>query len=623
MNSTAQSSHAAKLNQSISGKERIVAPVRPSTQLFVPLLILIFILQCAWFIRTQSFTNDEPEHIVAGLEAWQFGEFKQWHDQPPLARLLFSLPLLNSNWSYRYTDVQVRPVTPEPELWLYRTRPVCVVFGVALLLLIWSTARRLFSETTANFVLAFAALSPDLIAHFSLANIDGLGCLFVFAAVLQWMRYWRDPSRAQAFLLAVVLGLLLLSKFNSPPLLALILLLVFALAPGELRLNPQGLQWKRTAAISLITCLVVWAGYFFHISKVTFADQAVSLHFSGYTKLLQYEMPTLKTPISIFIPACEWLTGLGMVIAHNMEGHRSFFLGQYSTAGWKLYFPVAMLVKWPLIILLLGTAGLFVAVRRRVEGSRDLLLMSLFPAVYLFFAITSHINIGVRHVLPLYPFLLLYVGAFIEWARRTQFDWRKLRIVFFVLLVAQAADIARYEPDYLSYFTVLAKPTNTWQLLSISNTDWGQGFVALRRFQNEHPDETIHLAYVGEVNPAFYGIRYIKLKEEDRPTGLVVVSATHLSGELLKNHYAYRWLLQYPLKTVLNHSLYVFEVPPNGQPNDVQPNGGKSKVAPQPAQASSQTAPLCNASEPLCHTENPDAAQGDGWRVLYAWPAKH
>lgn len=584
--------------------------VRRSTLLVIPLLILVFVLQCAWFIRTQSFTNDEPEHIVAGLEAWQFGEFKQWHDQPPLARLLFSIPLLNSNWSYRYTEVQVRPVTPKPEDWLYRTRPVSVLFGVAFLLLLWGSARRLFSETTANFVLAFAVLSPDLIAHFSLATIDGIGCLFVFAAVLQWLRYWRDPSRPQALLLAFVLGLLMLAKFNSPPLVLLGLLLVFLLAPGEVRLDPRGVQWRRAAAIFLIACLVVWAGYFFHVSKVTFANQMVSLHFSGYTKLLQYEMPTLNTGITIFIPACEWLTGLGMVIAHNIEGHRSFFLGQYATSGWKLYFPVAMLLKWPLILLVLGTAGVLVVIRRRIASWRDLLLMSLFPSVYLLFAITSHINIGVRHVLPLYPFLLLFAGAFIEAVRLAPWDWRKTRLVFVLLLVAQAADIARYAPDYLSYFTVLVKPANTWHLLSTSNTDWGQGMFALRRFQDEHPDEPIHLAYVGEVDPAFYGIRYTRLKEEDHPTGLIVVSATHLSGELLKNHFAYRWLLQYPLKTVLNHSLYVFEVPQSDQ----------QTVPQQLPQASS--APLCTAVEPLCHTEDPDAAQGPGWRVIYAWPGR-
>jgi hypothetical protein len=624
------------------------APCTPTARIIVALLLLIFVLQCAWFIRTQSFTNDEPEHLVAGLEAWRFGEFKQWHDQPPLGRLLFSLPLINTNWQYRYIDEQVHLVAPAPEVWLYRARPVSVVFGVALLLLLWAAARRLFSETTAHFVLAFAVLSPDLIAHFSLATIDGIGCLCVFACVFQWMRYWHNPSRRNAAILGALLGLLLLAKFNSPPLVALALLLVLMLAPSQLRFNPRGLQWRRTAAILFIACLVLWSGYFFHVSRVTFADQMVTIHFSGYTKLLQYEMPTLNTPITIFWPACEWFTGLGMVVFHNMEGHRSFFLGQYPTAGVKLYFPVAMVLKWPLIVLLLAAAGAYAAIRRRIPASRDLLLMSIFPAVYFFFAVTARINIGIRHVLPLYPFLLLYAGAAIEWARRASATGapasatgapasatgaaslaayppasatgaaslaayppasatgaaslaayppasatgaapaaylpasaiesiprgcpisaafgrcgtpRFAGIFLVTLLVAQAADIARYAPDYLSYFSVLVRSANTWQLLSDSNTDWGQGFVALRQFQAAHPNEPIHLAYVGETDPAWYGIRYTRLHEEDRPTGIVIVSATHLSGQLLKNHYAYRWLLQYPLKTILNHTLYVFDVP--------------------------------------------------------------
>jgi hypothetical protein len=303
--------------------------------------------------------------------------------------------------------------------------------------------------------------------------------------------------------------------------------------------------------------MVVWSGYFFHVSKVTFADQMVTIHFSGYTKLLQYEMPTLKNPITIFLPACEWMTGLGMVVFHNMEGHRSFLLGHYSANGFKLYFPAAILLKWPLIILLLGAGGAWVVLRRLIPAWRALLLIGIFPAVYLAFAIFAHINIGVRHVLPLYPFLLLYAGAAAEWARGLR--WTKLLLG--ILLIAQAADIARYAPDYLSYFTVFVKPASTWQLLSDSNTDWGQGMVALRQYQAEHPSGAIHLAYVGEVDPALYGIRYTRLNEEERPSGIVVVSATHLSGQLLQNHSAYRWLLQYPLRTILNHTLYVFDVP--------------------------------------------------------------
>ncbi len=543
----------AILNQDASR----VFPTHRRSLILVPLLILVFVLQCAWFIRTQSFTNDEPEHIVAGLDAWHFGEFKRWHDQPPLGRLLFTLPLVNANVQYRYTEDQVRPVAPAPEVWLYRSRPVVVLLGVALLLLLWGASRNLFSETTANFVLGLAVLSPELIAHFSLATIDGVGCLFVFACVVQWMRYWRNPSRAQAVLLGMLLGGLLLAKFNSPPLLLLVLGLVLALAPGEFKFHPRGFQWRRTAAILLVACMVVWTGYFFHVSKVTFADQMVSIHFSGYTKLLQYEMPTLKRPITLFLPACEWMTGLGMVVFHNMEGHRSFLLGHYSNSGFKLYFPAAILLKWPLMVLLLGASGAIVVFRRLIPAWRDLLVMSILPAVYFVFAILAHIDIGVRHVLPLYPFLLLYAGAVAEWAR----GWRWTKFVLGILLIVQAADIARYAPDYLSYFTVLVKPANTWQLLSDSNTDWGQGMVALRKYQSERPDEAIHLAYVGEVDPALYGIRYTRLNEDDRPSGTVVVSAAHLSGQLLKNHYAYRWLLQYPVKTILNHTLYVFEVP--------------------------------------------------------------
>jgi hypothetical protein len=511
-------------------------------RILVPLLIALYIGQCFWFIRTQSFTNDEPEHLVAGLEAWRYGEFARWHDQPPLARLLFTLPLLRTDWGYHTSDDQVRPDRPAAEVWLHRSRPVNMVLGLALLLLIWFTASRLFSEAAATFALALAVLSPDLIAHFSLSTIDGAGTLLFFASVIQFVRWWRGPTRFNAVLLGLILGLFLLSKFNSPPIAALMVLLVL------IRSN-----WRRAAAVSLIAAAVIWTGYFFHTSRVVFADGNVTIHFAGYTKQLVQEMPTLSTPITIFLPACEWMTGLGRVVFHDVEGHRAFLLGNYSTTGWKLYFPVAVLLKWPLIVLTLATAGVWLG--RRLPGRRDLYLMTLFPAVYFGFAIFSRINIGVRHVLPVYPFVLLYAAAVWEWARGIRF----VRALLIALVIAQAADIARYAPDYLSYFTVTVPSQNTWKLLSDSNTDWGQGMLALRQYQSEHPSESIYLAYVGEVDPAFYGIRYTRLGESDHPNGTVIVSAAHLSGQLLKDHYAYRWLLSFPRKAILNHTLYVFD----------------------------------------------------------------
>ncbi|WP_157439679.1 ArnT family glycosyltransferase [Terracidiphilus gabretensis] len=538
----------------------------------VAALLLVYVAQCAWFIRTQSFTNDEPEHLVAGLEAWKFGEFKHWHDQPPLPRMLFALPLLGTDWKYHIADDQVRLDKPAAEVWLNRSRWINTLLGLILLLLVWSTACRLFGETAGLFALGLAAVSPDLVAHFSMDTMDGPATLAIFLTTLQFLRYRRNPTWGHAALLGCATGIMMLAKFNCPPIILLVLALVLLhKLPGQGRGISgwlRGLQWKRTGAILLTAFLVVWAGYFFHVSRVTFADQMVTIHFAGYTKLLQYEMPTLRTPITIFWPACEWFTGLGQVVAHNAEGHRSFLLGQYSAEGFHMYFPVAMLLKWPPIVLLGGIIGVVTTASRQLEwrpdasdeqvADRELLLLSVFPAVYMAFALISHINIGVRHVLPMYPFLLLYAAAAGAWLAKAKRRWALVLLPLLVL--AQAVDTARYAPNDLAYFTPFVNPDRTWTLLSDSNTDWGQGLYALREYQIAHPQETIHLAYVGEVDPAWMGIKYERLGEKDRPTGTVVISAAHLSGQLLSDHQAYRWLQQYPLKAVLDHAMYVFEV---------------------------------------------------------------
>ena len=573
----------------------------------VPVFLALYIAQCVWFIRTQSMTVDESDHIIAGVEAWRFGEFERWHEHPPLARLWFTLPMLGVDLKYEnrapeaaggpihagsqldaafqtdpkfaqvgegwHLNEEAIPVSPAPERWLYRTRAMNMLFGVALLVLLWSAVRHFFSEPAATFVLALAALSPELIAHFSLATTDGAAALFTFAGVMQFIRWWRRPSPARTVVLGLALGVMLIAKLNTMPLVLLALGLTLILKPGSESASsgrppqaaklrdqifwlPTAWNWAKTLSMALIAAFVVWTGYFFHVSKVVFDKGLVTLHFAGYTKLLTYPLPITRH-FQLFIPACEYLTGLGMVFVHNMEGHHSFFLGHTSpTGGWKLYFPVAVLLKWPLIILALGLFGIALLLRSR-PMRRDLLLISIFPAVFFAMSIFGRINIGVRHVLLVYPFLLLLVGATAEWLlARRRWQW-----VLALLVCLQAADSARYAPDYLSYFNIFVNPARSYELLSDSNLDWGQGLVALRNYQAAHPTEPLHLAYFGLVDPAWYGIRYVPLKEDERATGTVIVSATHLSGQLLKHPDSYHWLLTYPRKAILDHSLFVFEVP--------------------------------------------------------------
>ena len=574
----------------------------PVARWLVPVFLAIYILQCAWFIRSQSFTVDESDHLIAGLDAWHFGEFERWHEHPPLARLWFTLPLLAVPTQYenRASDAegqqpahggsrldealqtsQIRqgggegwhlneeaiPVSPAPELWLYPSRAMNVVLGVALLLSLWLAVRRLFSESAATFALALGALSPELVAHFSLATTDGAAALFIFLSVVQFLRWWQRPSRGQTALLAVTLGATLLAKLNTMPMVLLALGLALVLKPGHAETpsprlkglilwDPRSWNWRTAAGMAAGAFFLVWAGYFFHASRVVFDPGVVTLHFAGYTRLLTYPMPVARH-FQLFIPACEYLTGLGMVFVHNMDGHRSFFLGQVSsTGGWKLYFPVAVCLKWPLIILGLALAGVALLLWQR-PWRKELLLMSLFPAAFFLMAVFGRINIGVRHVLPVYPFLLVYAAA----AAEAMWKNRRWRWALALLLCLQAADTFRYAPGYLSYFNVFVNPSRSYELLSDSNLDWAQGLVALHEYQAKHPGETLHLAYFGVVDPAWYGIRYSPLPEGERVTGTVVVSATHLSGQLLKDPASYHWLLAYKRTCILDHSLFVFSVP--------------------------------------------------------------
>lgn len=542
--------------------EAAPAPDRkPVTFRSIPFLIplvcgLLYAAQCLWFINTQSLVYDEPAHIMTGLDAWRHGEFERWNDQPPLGRLLLTVPLLRGNWQIE----KLGRIRPSPEAVAWHTRPVNVALGLLLGAQVWATTRRLFGAAAGNLTLALFALSPPLIAHFSLATVDGLATLMVLVSAVQLARWWRDPSWRQTIVLGATLGGLLIAKFSAPPLFMLALGLVL-LRNQPVKFDLKSWNWTKAAAVLGLAFLIVWSAYFFHSSPVTFRSGRLAGPYAApHTVIVPVAKPLQAT---LRVPAGEYLTGLGLVLQHNLKGQPSFFLGTVSkTGGRRLYFLVVVLLKWPLPVWLLALAAGALAIGRRLEVPRELLLMTLFPAVVMALAIWSNLNIGDRYVLPVYPFLLLWSGGAVKAVNGR----RPGRVLLVSLVLLEAADCARYGPDYLSYFNFFVRPERSYQLLTDSNLDWGQGLVALRKYEIAHSADTPWLAYFGGVDPSQYGIRSRKLGEADRVTGTVIVSATHLSGQYLDNPTSYRWVLRYRRKVILDHTLHVFEVPPGASP---------------------------------------------------------
>jgi|1185.fasta_scaffold17610_1 hypothetical protein len=515
---------------------------------------MIYAAQCFWFIGTQSFTIDEPGHIAAGLAMWRHGRFVMLNDQPPLARLIFTAPLA------AFTDTKVdniheRLFINDPSL-VWWTRPPVLLLGIFLGIAVWFAAREWLSEGAANFALALFAFSPSLIAHFSLATMDGSAALTIFLAVFQLARWRKNPDRKQTALLAVALGLMLMAKFYAPPLFLVALYLV-TLKTADGQKHSRGWHWKHALAIGAFAWCVVWAGYFFHVSTAWIKDHNLTIHMKN--READFVLPVnFSMPGKVLIPGGEYIDGMYKVFRHDLAGHESMLLGEVSrTGGWKSYYFYVIALKWPLTVLVLALAGLLAVIRKRVRAPEGWPFLVAIPAVFFLMAIFSRIQIGDRHILPLYPFALLLAAA--AWQSLSSIPWA--RIVLLAFLVANAADCLRFAPDYLSYFTPVVDQTKSYRLLTDSNTDWGQGLIALKKYQDAHPNETIHLAYFGSIDPAVYGVRFVELRPFDHPSGTVVVSVSHLSGQFLTDVNSYKWLLQYKPKAILDHTLYVFDVP--------------------------------------------------------------
>ena len=519
-----------------------------------------FTAQCVWFVGTQSLTYDEPVHVIAGLEAWRAHRFTQWNDQPPLGRLLLTAPLLLSapdRWQLddhgpagaNYWSILVRP---DPNGLAWRTRTVNIGLGLMLAALVWFTARRLFSAAAANVSLAVFACSPALVAHFSLATVDGLATLTCFASAVAVMAWRSIPSWRRTAVVGLALGAFLASKFSAPP---LVLIALAMMTVGESHVGRPERVAKMLAA-AVVALVVVWGTYAWHVGPVTFRNGSLSGPYArGNTVIIPV---TTALTWTLPLPAPEFVAALGGVVQHGVRGQPAFMLGEVKTSGgWHRYFPIVVLMKWPLTMWLLAAAGIVFLGVARNGAARELAVLMVFPAVYFASATATNLNIGDRYVLPVYPFLLLLCAA--AWHA---VDTRApARVLMAALVLWGAVDVSRYAPDYLSYFNAWVPPASSYTLFSDSNLDWGQGLLALARYERTHPGTTPWLAYFGGVDPASYGIRARALGEEDRVHGTVIVSATHLSGQYLRNPAAYRWLLAQPRAAVLNHTLHVFEVP--------------------------------------------------------------
>ena len=493
-------------------------------QLLVVLVAAIASLAAASTWRVYGHTWDEPEHLAAGLELIDRGRYEYDVQHPPLGRALIAVgPYLAGA---RSLGTPPPDGTPEGVRILYGgghydwlltlARLGTLPFISVLVAAAWLWAGRV-SESRPQALLAVALLvaTPPVIGHGALATLDlpaAAMTLLALYALNLWISAatWRNTAA-----LGFVGGLAVAIKLSALPFIGVGLLTLGAgrwqmssalgrrCPPAALRgptpLGRRALQLCAAAVLAAAVIQVAYGGHF-----ITAAEAIGRLHGAvagqdgggGTTGAWLRLVPVPEGLVLLWeaVRAVEW---------HNEQGHLSFLLGDVRTRGWWYFYIVALAAKTPLPLLATGPIGLVLLSR---DGWRELNLWKLAPALLftgmlLFASVVSHINIGVRHVLILYPFLALggahTIGRAWRWLRdMPNRDTAGIGCAAVAGLVAwQLATLWTANPDYLPYFNEAV--VHPERVLVDSDLAWGQDLRRLERRLNELHVPSFSFAYLG------------------------------------------------------------------------------------------------------------------------------
>ncbi|MBY0458255.1 MAG: phospholipid carrier-dependent glycosyltransferase [Gemmataceae bacterium] len=521
----------------------------------VTLLLGWFWTRGEQFFRANGPTFDEGVHLAAGYSYWTTGRFELNREDPPLLKLLWALPVVlgdgppypintaretnNDHWAV--ANALLYNSGRAPGELLTPARRVNLVVGCAVALLAGWWAFRLWGSRLAGVgAVGFAVADPSLLALSCVLSTDaGLTLLALLACYLAW-EYAAAPSRVLLYALGIALGLALATKFSS---LAVVLGLgaagvVFVLRGGVLALPGAPSSGSRWPALWQ---LAVRLGF---VALVTLAATYGFVHFG------------------------QWGGGLKFQLTRAEHGDGvMYFCGQLAREGFYSYFLAVLPLK---LTLGLMAAVLVVLATRRWAGASRLAFLVVPPLVFFALASYSRVNLGVRVVLPVVPFLCVFAAGLACGACCRTAGYSLLAIC-----VAWAGvSASRSDPHPLAYFNeAVGGPRGGAAVAADSNLDWGQGLPALKAHLDANGPEVVYLSYFGTDRPEAYGIRFAPLPTYGRigdpggeviperaPRHVLVISINNVLGIYLNDPDTFAFLRDREPNDVIAGGLYVFDL---------------------------------------------------------------
>jgi 4-amino-4-deoxy-L-arabinose transferase-like glycosyltransferase len=488
-----------------------------------------------------SATGDEMQHVAAGLDALE-GRYTLWRDQhaphlivsPPLARLFVAAgPYLAG---LRLTGLRDLPYAgPGLATNLALARAGVLPFLALAIVLTWALARRaLRDDRWALVAAALFSFCPPVLGHAGLATTDVPFTAMALLALLAGLRWLEGPTPARSVALGAALGLAMATKLAAPVLaLALVVAAVVKRrTAGVGPTLPRGERPLHVAVVAAAAALALVVVYDFDFGRpIGEADPAVLRALTDACLSSAAGRHFATALAETRMPAPALFNGLVALCAQNTAGQStSFLLGRISQDGFPLFFLVALAVKTPLPLLILIGVGL-VALLRRTRNDQPpwrLLAVPWMAATFLAVAIPSRINIGVRHLLPVYPLLAVLAALGLRALARSA----RGRVAA-VSLAAWAIAIPFFAaPDHMAWFNALPG-RHPERVLLDSDLDWGQDLGRLERALAERHVDHVALAYFGPADLCRHDLPPGRwLRPYERATGWIALSEMYRQGVL-------------------------------------------------------------------------------------------
>ncbi len=581
-------------------------------------LAVILSISSSW---NDSVTVDEVPHIGAGYSYLTARDYRLNPEHPPLVKDLAAIPLLfqkigkeklfstrfwtdDINGQWEFGRFLIFNASKDAQTTTRMARLPVLIFYILSAIFIFKWTRKLYGKFAGFTALVIFVFSPTIIAHARLVTTDMAALFGVLISTYFFLRYLKSPVKKNFWMAGVFFGLALLTKF-SVFLLApyfLILAIIYGLIAGK--------KIYSTFLIMIVGfILIVWPVYYFHTRNYPperqKKDTVYLLGSFGKRNLVEPVIWASDKPV--LRSAAEYGLGLLMVTQRQAGGNTAYFWGEVSNRAWKKYFPVVYFIKEPLawwaLVLVAVTAistrfkspkspvglgpllGLKVSkITYWARNNFTEFAMLLWLVFYWALSIKGNLNIGVRHLLPTYPFAIILVsGRLSRLLQMANGKWQmgliklNLRFALCALLFALFGwyifENLRVWPHYLTYFNQVAGgPSGGHKIVVDSNLDWGQDLKRFSDWVKEMGIEKIDLDYFGWADANWYlGDKFIWInsrtyrdiddfKQKNTTGGWIAVSATYLMGSRGGENGDYGWLRREKPLTIIGNSIFVYRL---------------------------------------------------------------